>query len=399
MNQKRDLTRRKTVNQERIFKLFEMGMHVIKGMTSAHLLLSNAPKEIRINCDVLSKIMNTRLSGDIRIGPKDLILVFLYKYNLFPSNFATFSCDQNLVFTPINQTALGSLADYICTANFQKKVPKIIAVIEEYFEKFPKMFKGMQKELLKPSYCLPKQVTIEKSALRILCKQESNKNVKMEMKKLYRGLTFFFKARFNLINGTRKNRLRMIFVLSLQNGSGDQEVVKWEKMLGIFLKNRNISFMKHNTQPIRSFKNSSTIQNTKTNTNTNSFNTLQISQSFQNLKSPQHLQSLPNNTNRKRIPNYLFKTTNNNYDINYHKKMLLVPRSAPITKMNNINSMTFLKTPKEHSSLQLNNNCLSVKMRKIHNLKINSQVLSEEDLKFEIVNLLVLLKNISNHQK
>ncbi|KAJ3429686.1 hypothetical protein M0812_25044 [Anaeramoeba flamelloides] len=407
MNQKRDLTRRKTVNQERIYKLFEIGTHVIKGMTSAQLLLQNAPKEMRIHCDVLHKMMETRASGDLRIEAKDLILVFLYKYNLFPSNFATLNHDQYLVFTPIKQTAIGSLAEYIATANFQKKVPKIIAVVEEYFEKFPKMFKGMQKEFLKPNYCLPKQVTIEKSALRMLCKQESNRNVKNEMKKLYRGLTFFFKARFNLINGTRKNRLRMIFVLTLQKGSVGQEAAKWEKVLEIFLKNRNlnISSTKNSTKPIISYKNLNTAQNTNTNTitfkntNTNIFNTLQVSQSLQKLKSPQRPQRLPNNTNRKRIPNYLFKTINNNHDTNYHEKLQIVSRSPAITNTNNTNPMTFLKNPKKHSSLQLNNDCFSLKLRKIDKLKINSHILSEEDLKFEIVNLLVHLKNIPNHQK
>ncbi|KAJ6239913.1 hypothetical protein M0813_24834 [Anaeramoeba flamelloides] len=406
MNKKRDLTRRKTVNQERISKLIQMGTGIVKGMTTAQLSLQNAPKELSIHCNAVEKIVNIRTKENVRIDVKDLILTFLSKFNLLPSNLATFGIDGWIIFSPIKPKKIDSWVEYLGTTQFQKKLPKIIEVVANCYKKFPKMFKGMESKFLKPNYHLPKQVTIEKSALKVLCQQETQKNVKNQMKKLYRGLSFFFKARFNLINGTRKNRLRMTFVLNLQNVKGSQDAIKWENTLNQLIKNRNLYAKRNNKQPGPSYKNSNTTTNP--NINTITLKTFQVSQSLQKLKSsqklqsPQELQSLPYNNNFTSNPNYLFKTINKRNRNYPNTKMLLIARSSSIHKTNNlINSETpfFLNNSQQRPQLQLKNNCFSVKMRKIEKLKNDSEKLSEEDLKFEIVNLLVHLKNISNHQK
>ncbi|KAJ3445927.1 hypothetical protein M0812_08461 [Anaeramoeba flamelloides] len=412
MNKKRDLTRRKTVNQERISKLIQMGTGIVKGMTTAQLSLQNAPKELSMHCGAVEKIINTRTKENVRIEVKDLILTFLSKFNLLPSNFATLCVDGWIVFSPTKPNKIDSWVEYLGTTQFQKKLPKIIQVVANCYKQFPKMFKGMESKFLKTNYHLPKQVTIEKSALKVLCQQETQKNVKNQMKKLYRGLSFFFKARFNLINGTKKNRLRMTFVLNLQNAKGSQDAIKWENTLNQLIKNRNLYAKRNDIKPSSSYKNSNTTTNTNINTNPNintiTLKTFQVSQSLQKLKSsqklqsPQELPSLPYNNNFTSNPNYLFKTINNRNRNYPNTKMLLIPRSSSINKTNNlINSDTpfFLNNSQQRPQFQLKNNCFSVKMRKIEKLKNDSEKLSEEDLKFEIVNLLVHLKNISNHQK
>ncbi|KAJ3429985.1 hypothetical protein M0812_22985 [Anaeramoeba flamelloides] len=379
MNKKHDLTRRKTVNQERIKKLIDMKGNLIKGITKGHLLLKNAPKEIRLRHDIVIKILNTKINNQTSVGAKDLILTFLVKVNLFASNFQTFFQDGYLLFTPYKNFQIHNWAEYLSSSSFDQKYPKIVQIIHQFWKSDPEKFKGLELDLLNPNYNLPKEVTIKKSALRRLCKEEGSKNVKYDLKKLYRGFTFFFNTRFNLINGTKKNRHILKFNLGEHIEMGNQDSVQWENLFNILRNNKNID----------------------------KGNSISWPQSNKSNNSPE-TQSIPthdtpkNITNPyKRKPAIQFKTTHKKAKRVCNLDIQTIPRSfqTSIYNPDRNDSTVPCNGLDNRRDLQLNSDYVSQKLRKRQDLKNANESLSEEDMKFEIVHLLVHLKNIPNHQK
>ncbi|KAJ3424646.1 hypothetical protein M0812_29369 [Anaeramoeba flamelloides] len=215
--------RSKTINQRRLEDLLGLGENYVSGLTQDSLKWPNCPKRIQINNFILRRYKLTQY---------DLNYFILRKFNLTNSNCDNpydldQSCDLEKNKKWINYHFQSDyqvdehIENYLFTKEYSKKYQKMGLVVKKAFQKYPKMFNGIQNALFfETDYQLPNQVIIQKVALKKLCtklgygkktKVPSKKNEKKgelgaKIKKIHRGLSFFFAARFNLKNATAMKR-------------------------------------------------------------------------------------------------------------------------------------------------------------------------------------------------
>ncbi|KAJ3434305.1 hypothetical protein M0812_19784 [Anaeramoeba flamelloides] len=215
--------RSKTINQKRLEELLGMGKNYVSGLNKGSLKWPNCPKSIQINSSLLRRYKLTKY---------DLNYFILRKFNLTNSSCDNpydldQSCDVqgdkewiNFHFQKNYQVG-EQIENYLFTKEYSKKYQKMGFAMKKAFQKCPKMFRGIENALfLEPDYQLPSQVIIQKVALKKLCtKLNSGKNdmntpkknnqkgeLGAKIKKIHRGLSFFFVARFNLKNATAMKR-------------------------------------------------------------------------------------------------------------------------------------------------------------------------------------------------
>ncbi|KAJ6243766.1 hypothetical protein M0813_22207 [Anaeramoeba flamelloides] len=228
-------SRNATINQSRLEKLMSMGNGVVKGLESESLGLANCPKEVGIEKSIFHRtyLVNDQQS---QIDKKELEYFMIKKYNLFKTNPKDCKLIKN------------NKGDWVCYKFFKKtdffeyqvnqadseefanKMFGILKLLRIAYRLDPKSFVGIKLPHIQYNYKVPSKVRIEKTALKQLCKENSSDNegdMNSKIKKLYRALSFFFQARFNLINITNKNRKFMVFgrnhtMLENSNHSSDE---------------------------------------------------------------------------------------------------------------------------------------------------------------------------------
>ncbi|KAJ3441293.1 hypothetical protein M0812_13299 [Anaeramoeba flamelloides] len=238
--------RTKTKNQKRIEQLMSLNNGSVKGITKVSLLWPNCPNEIYVHKNYLSKY---NLTYD------ELLYFMIKKFNLTPPLNKTKNEQQKyqkvnpkdpqwyqFVFHKsweIDQKDL----DYVFSKMFDKKYSKIGKKFKLASNEYPNYFKGIQDQIFfEQDYQLPREVLISKDTLVELFtpqfkKNDQNENNKSKngkkkrkpnpkIKKLHRGMSFFFEARFNLKNATRMDRGVLRYArnkVSLQNDKENKE--------------------------------------------------------------------------------------------------------------------------------------------------------------------------------
>ncbi|KAJ6255691.1 hypothetical protein M0813_11251 [Anaeramoeba flamelloides] len=216
--------RTKTKNQKRIEQLLSLNNGSVKGLRKRSLLWPNCPKEISVHKNYLSKYHLTY---------EDLFYFMIKKFNVAPPLNKTKGNDQQkynrvnpkdpqwyyFVFHKSWDTDQKDL-DYAFSKLFEKKYFAIGKKFKLASKEHPNYFKGIKDQLFfDPDYQLPCEVLISKESLVELFtpqfknetkENESNESKKFKntkkpnpkIKKLHRGMSFFFEARFNLKNAT-----------------------------------------------------------------------------------------------------------------------------------------------------------------------------------------------------
>ncbi|KAJ6227987.1 rac guanine nucleotide exchange factor jj [Anaeramoeba flamelloides] len=214
MNQEIFPTRRKTINQVRLETLITQYRFSVEGMTLPMLTVPNSPKGVTVNKKIFK--FATVLS-------KENVFAFMIsKYNLFPKLEQSNNEWVEFKFTPT--TGLNSLMYYIDSQQFQKQRQSIALELKKAFEKDEKCFKGFEIYHFSEQFQLPKMVLINKSSLKQFFEDTNERDVESRVKKIYRGFAFFFNARYNLINATRKNRKIMKFTRNYSFDNGDRNL-------------------------------------------------------------------------------------------------------------------------------------------------------------------------------
>ncbi|KAJ3431010.1 hypothetical protein M0812_02686 [Anaeramoeba flamelloides] len=209
--------RSSTINQTRLEKLMSMGNNTVRGLKTESLGQLNCPKEVLIEKSVFKKAYE--LNGKLKeIQEEELEYFMIKKYNLFKTKSQNSrlikKSQQNWVcYQFYKKSSVGSKIKQADSEQFENKMLKILKLLRIAYRSDPHLFKGLESQHFQYNYCVPSSVIIEKSALRKLCNENKNKDEDLisKIKKLYRALSFFFMARFNLINLTNKNRKFMVF--------------------------------------------------------------------------------------------------------------------------------------------------------------------------------------------
>ncbi|KAJ6235637.1 hypothetical protein M0813_28469 [Anaeramoeba flamelloides] len=214
--------RTKTKNQKRIEQLMSLNNGSVEGLPKVSLLWPNCPKEIYVHKNYLTKYNLTY---------EELFYFMIKKFNLAPPLNETKSDQQKyqkvnpkdtqwykFVFHKswdIDQKDL----DYVFSKLFAKKYLKIGKKFKLASKEHSNYFKGVKERLFfEQDYQLPCEVLISKDTLVELFTPQFKKNDQNEnneskngkkkrkpnpkIKKLHRGMSFFFEARFNLKNAT-----------------------------------------------------------------------------------------------------------------------------------------------------------------------------------------------------
>ncbi|KAJ3451131.1 hypothetical protein M0812_05172 [Anaeramoeba flamelloides] len=240
-NQSKTKKRTKTKNQKRIEQLMSLNNGSVEGLPKVSLLWPNCPNEIYVHKNYLSKYHLTY---------KELFYFMIKKFNLTPPLNKTKGSDQQkyekvnpkdtqwyrFVFHKsweIDQKDL----DYAFSKLFTKEYMKIGKKFKLASKEHPNYFKGIKDQIFfEQDYQLPCEVLISKDTLVELFTPQFKKNIQNEsnestngkkkrkpnpkIKKLHRGMSFFFEARFNLKNATRMDRDVLRYArnkVSLQN--------------------------------------------------------------------------------------------------------------------------------------------------------------------------------------
>ncbi|KAJ6239786.1 hypothetical protein M0813_24706 [Anaeramoeba flamelloides] len=215
--------RRRTINQVRLETLLTQYPNSVQGMTLPMLFVPNSPKDVQINKQIFQ--LSTRLSKE------NVFAYMISKYNLFPK----FNQNNNewveFKFTPT--TGLNSLVSYAGSEQFENQKEEVAHELKTAFQKHQKYFKGFEIYHFSEQFQLPKTVVINKGSLKQLFKDKNEYDVDSRVKKVYRGFAFFFSARYNLINATRKNRKTMKFTRDYAYENGDHNL----KLFGLFFSN------------------------------------------------------------------------------------------------------------------------------------------------------------------
>ncbi|KAJ6231684.1 hypothetical protein M0813_05757 [Anaeramoeba flamelloides] len=209
--------RSSTINQTRLEKLMSMGNNTVRGLKIESLGLSNCPKEVLIGKAIFKRAYE--LNGQQKeIKEEELETFMIKKYNLFKTNAKNSKLikksHQNwLCYKFYKKTSVESQIKQADSEQFDNKMLKILKLLRVAYRSDPHLFKGLESQHFQYNYCVPSSVIIEKSALKKLCNENKNQDEDLisKIKKLYRALSFFFTARFNLINITNKNRKFMVF--------------------------------------------------------------------------------------------------------------------------------------------------------------------------------------------
>ncbi|KAJ3425946.1 hypothetical protein M0812_28393 [Anaeramoeba flamelloides] len=206
--------RRRTINQERIELLLKNYSNSIIGMTLQMLGVPNAPEELKINKEIFkhSQILTM----------ENVFAFMISKYNIFPQVIQGDSKWVKFKSTP--STGLNSIMYYIDSQQFQKQRQSIALELKKAFQKKKKFFVGFEIYHFNEQFELPKTVSISKISLKQLLEDTNERDVESRAKKIYRGLTFFFSARYNLVNATKKNRKTMKFTTNYTFENGDQNL-------------------------------------------------------------------------------------------------------------------------------------------------------------------------------
>ncbi|KAJ6244430.1 hypothetical protein M0813_02395 [Anaeramoeba flamelloides] len=215
--------RRRTINQVRLETLLTQYSNSVQGMTLPMLFVPNSPKDVTINNQIFQ--LSTRLSKE------NVFAYMISKYNLFPKiNQNNNECVE-FKFTPTN--GLNSLISYADSEEFEKQKEIVGVELKKAFQKHQNYFKGFEIYHFSEQFQLPKTVVINKGSLKQLFKDKNEYDVESRVKKVYRGFAFFFGARYNLINATRKNRKTMKFTRDYAYENGDQNL----NLFGLFFSN------------------------------------------------------------------------------------------------------------------------------------------------------------------
>ncbi|KAJ3440560.1 hypothetical protein M0812_14228 [Anaeramoeba flamelloides] len=212
-------SRTATINQSRLEKLVLMGNGAVTGLERESLGLPNCPKEVGIEKSIFHQTYRVN-DQQSQIDKKELESFMIKKYNLFKTNPKDCKLIKN------------NKGDWVCykfykktdffeyqvnqadSEEFASKMFQILKLLRIAYRSNPKSFVGIKLPHIQDNYKVPSKVRIEKTALKQLCKESSSDNegdLNSKIKKLYRALSFFFQARFNLINITNKNRKFMVF--------------------------------------------------------------------------------------------------------------------------------------------------------------------------------------------
>ncbi|KAJ6234446.1 hypothetical protein M0813_29436 [Anaeramoeba flamelloides] len=194
--------RRKTINQKRLENILEAYPNSVHGITQEILLLPNAPKQVSIDKGIVD---STPL-----LTKKNLLAFMIKKFNLFLENEQA-QDSRALKFSVYAASGMDDLVKYSDSTKFVPLLCQISDQLQNIFSQNRLLFSGIDPIHLKKGYCVPHVVTILKGCLRDYFEKSGDQNVESRVKKVYRGFSFFFKARYNLKNSTNKNRKIMKF--------------------------------------------------------------------------------------------------------------------------------------------------------------------------------------------
>ncbi|KAJ3447867.1 hypothetical protein M0812_00340 [Anaeramoeba flamelloides] len=215
--------RRRTINQVRIETLLKNYTNSIIGMTMPMLFVPNAPKELKINKEIfkLSQILTM----------ENVFAFMISKYNIFPQVNQPENTWVKFKSTP--STGFNSLMYYIDSLQFQKQRQSIVHELKKAFEKKKNFFVGFEIYHFDEHFEVPKTVVVNKVSLKKFLEDTNESDIESRVKKIYRGLTFFFSARYNLVNITRKCRKTMKFTTNYTYENGDQKLSLFNLFLNI----------------------------------------------------------------------------------------------------------------------------------------------------------------------
>ncbi|KAJ3425779.1 hypothetical protein M0812_28225 [Anaeramoeba flamelloides] len=193
---------RRTINQKRLENLLGAYPNSVHGLTQEILLLPNAPKQVSLDKGIVG---STQL-----LTKMNLMAFMIKKYNLFPENEQA-QGSRVLKFGVYAASGMDDLVKYSDSNKFIPLMSQISEQLRGHFLQNRSLFSGVDPIHLQNSYCVPSVVTIRKGCLRDYFEKSGDQNVEARVKKVYRGFSFFFKARYNLKNSTNKNRKIMKF--------------------------------------------------------------------------------------------------------------------------------------------------------------------------------------------
>ncbi|KAJ6254922.1 hypothetical protein M0813_11972 [Anaeramoeba flamelloides] len=260
--------RTKTKNQLRIESLIRNSPNSVKGITLEKLGLPNCPQKIKVASYVLrsshkkrSQKQKIESESVHSFSKKELILFMMKKFNLFYDPILTketkkakkdskFSpkMDTNyyLIFRNYQAKGIDSVFRIIDSEDYENKTFRTLNRKLSWWKKNDsKAFVGLDVEHTKEWFQPPSKVSILKAPLKQFCLDSSatkkecalenletiqgttNTSQSSEIKKLYRALTFFFKARFNWVNTSNKSRKKMKFGRNYKFGCGDSHLKKF----------------------------------------------------------------------------------------------------------------------------------------------------------------------------
>ncbi|KAJ3439873.1 hypothetical protein M0812_15913 [Anaeramoeba flamelloides] len=218
--------RTKTKNQKRIERLLDQYPTAVQGLNKAMLQLSNCPKEVSVSPKIID-FGNDQKNNKNKVTKRELILFMIKKFNIF-LDLSNQNESEWVKFKFTRQNSFDSLITLADSQEFEEKMGAITEKLRYWYNQDRNNFQGMDSAHLEESYKVPSNVIIDKEKLKKFCAEDSTTDQSSQIKKVYRAFSFFFRARFNCINATNKNRKNMIFGRDYKFGFGDSQLTDYQ---------------------------------------------------------------------------------------------------------------------------------------------------------------------------
>ncbi|KAJ6227588.1 hypothetical protein M0813_09827 [Anaeramoeba flamelloides] len=218
--------RTKTKNQKRIERLLEQYPTAVEGLNKGMLQLPNCPKEVSVSSAIIN-FGNDQSSNKNKVTKRELILFMIKKFNIF-LDLSDENESEWVEFKFTRQNNFDSLIAFADSQEFEEKMSVITEKLRYWYGQDSDNFQGMDSAHLEESYKIPSNVIIDKDKLKKFCAEDSTTDQSSQIKKVYRAFSFFFRARFNCINATNKNRKNMIFQRNYKFGYGNSQLMENE---------------------------------------------------------------------------------------------------------------------------------------------------------------------------